>query len=106
MVKQSVYKTYSDPGHGWIVVKRAEVIRLGLLEKLTPYSYQRGDSVYIEEDGDAAAFCDAKKAHGEEFTFKHHNTNNRSRIRSYAGYNPGTGKEWVWGRNGDASGWK
>jgi hypothetical protein len=80
------YKYYQDPGHGWIAVKRAEVKRLNLEEKISSYSYQRGASVYLEEDSDASKFFAAKKALGEQYSFDSRHSNKSSPIRSYDSY--------------------
>jgi hypothetical protein len=64
-----IYIFHTDPGHGWLEVTRAECKRLGILEKISIYSYQRGNKVYLEEDCDAALWVEAKRAHGEEFKF-------------------------------------
>ena len=64
-----IYIFHTDPGHGWLEVTRAECKRLGILEKISPYSYQYGNKVYLEEDCDAALFTNAKTALGEKFTF-------------------------------------
>lgn len=47
---------FNDGGHGWYSVKREKLKDLGVLEKVSGFSYQRGDSVYLEEDCDAALF--------------------------------------------------
>ena len=44
---------FSDPGHGWLKVKKAELVKFGLIESISSYSYERNDSVYLEEDCDA-----------------------------------------------------
>jgi len=72
------YYYHQDPGHGWIAVKRKELERLGILDKISGFSYQNGDTVYLEEDCDATTFCNAKKEAGEEFELK----------RSYREYTP------------------
>jgi hypothetical protein len=59
------YRVTSDPGHGWLHVKRAELERLGLIHQISRYSYQRGETVYLEEDRDAGLFLAAKEARGE-----------------------------------------
>lgn len=53
-----IYTFHSDSQHGWLAVKRSELIQLGILEKISPYSYQSdtGKTVYLEEDGDADLF--------------------------------------------------
>ena len=59
------YIFHTDPGHGWLAVKRAEIVSMGLLEVISPYSYQKGNTVYLEEDNDMATFLDAYKGlHG------------------------------------------
>jgi hypothetical protein len=75
---------YSDPGHGWLKVPRSLVTRLAV--EVTPFSYQRGDYVYLEEDLDAGALVKAARAAGMTVTFNPQHTNRRSRIRSYAPY--------------------
>lgn len=53
----------SDPGHGWLLVKRAELAEAGLSEDdITPYSYQNGEILGLEEDVDAETFLAAYKA--------------------------------------------
>jgi len=77
------YVFHTDPGHGWLAVKRTELIRLGILDKITPFSYQSGGTVYLEEDCDAATFIEAKKRVGETVTFRYSNSPRRySHIRA------------------------
>jgi hypothetical protein len=45
---------HSDPGHSWYAVKRSRLEALGLIDKISACSYQRGDTVYLEEDQDAS----------------------------------------------------
>ena len=33
------YRFYTDPGHGWLAVKRQELIDLDIIEKISGYSY-------------------------------------------------------------------
>ena len=56
-MKDKIYKAHSDSGHGWLAVKRKELVELGILEKVSHYSYQRGATVYLEEDADCTLFC-------------------------------------------------
>lgn len=75
---------YTDPGHGWIAVKRAELERLGIAGRISPYSYQRGATAYLEEDCDASIYFAAVRAEiGREPDFVEKHTNGRSPIRSY-----------------------
>ncbi len=79
---------YSDPGHGWVAIKRDVLHMLGIANKITPYSYQRGKTAYLEEDCDASTLIEAAKAAGVELSFVHKNTDNDSPIRSYDSYRP------------------
>lgn len=76
------YRFYTDAGHGWLAVKRNELKELGLLSKISSYSYEKGNTVYLEEDCDASLFIAAKKAKGEEVAFVESHVS-RSPIRSY-----------------------
>lgn len=58
MTKQ--YKFYADAGHGWLAVKRAELVELGIIGRISKYSYQKGKTVYLEEDCDMSIFYRAK----------------------------------------------
>ena len=53
---------HSDPGHGWIAVKLKELLYLGIADKISTYSYIKGDTAYLEEDCDASLFFQAFKA--------------------------------------------
>lgn len=81
------YYFTEDAGHGWLHVKRAELERLGILNQITPYSHQRGKTVYLEEDVDAQTFLRAKEARGEPVTIVSRYCD-RSSIRSYAQFSP------------------
>jgi hypothetical protein len=53
------YTFHTDPSHGWLEVPRAALTKLGIEHKITDYSYQLGDRVYLEEDGDFSTFVRA-----------------------------------------------
>ena len=59
---------YTDPGHGWLEVPRSLLHELGIAEKISEYSYQRGDSVFLEEDCDYFLFYQAMKNARREYT--------------------------------------
>lgn len=78
---------YHDPGHSWAKVPRKTLHDLGIADRITAYSYQRGEYVYLEEDQDMATFLYAYRAHFScipSFTERH--TNRSSKIRSYSHY--------------------
>jgi hypothetical protein len=58
---------YSDPGHGWLEVPRSLLHELDIADKITPYSYQRGEDVFLEEDCDLSTFADAMEKAGRPF---------------------------------------
>lgn len=80
-------KFYSDPGHGWAAVKRDLLIDLGIAHKISPYSYQKGKTVYLEEDCDLYTFITALAVkRGMSVTFVTSRTDRRHPIRSYESY--------------------
>lgn len=68
--KEKVYIYHSDPGHGWLAVKFKELARLNILDKISPYSYMRGKTVYLEEDQDMGTFIQALKENNIEFKYR------------------------------------
>lgn len=87
---KKVFKSYSDPGHGWAAVKRKLLVELGIDKEITHFSFQRGQTVYLEEDCDLSLFVKAFTAkHGEAPQFVEGSyTNNQSPVRSYDRYRP------------------
>ena len=85
---------YEDAGHGWLAVKRSLLKALGIEKDITDFSYQKGDTVYLEEDADATCFWEALEAAG--FTPEQINAivvkksyREHSPIRSYDSYKSG-----------------
>lgn len=64
MKHNKIYKMYSDPGHGWMAVKRTELVELGIEDKISLFSYvsRSEKTVYLEEDRDMALFLQAFEA--------------------------------------------
>lgn len=84
-MKAKTYIFHSDPGHAWLAVKRKELVDLGLEDKISTYSYQKGQTVYLEEDCDAGLFIQAKRAKGIEIQYRD-SYQERTPIRSYDYY--------------------
>ena len=61
---------YTDPGHGWLEVSRADLGALGIAGNVSNYSYQNRDRVYLEEDCDATLYLEAAKAAGWRVTMR------------------------------------
>lgn len=79
----ATYNFYADPSHGWLKVRRSEISELGLTNRISSFSYQRKDFVYLEEDYDMKLFFDAK---GYDVDYRIHHTDRSSKIRSYNRY--------------------
>lgn len=81
------YDFIADPGHGWLKVKRKEVEALGI--HVSPFSYQRGEWVYLEEGADLYRFVKAKGALGESLQYRVRTAGERaSRVRNYESFRP------------------
>jgi hypothetical protein len=78
---------YNDPGHAWGKVKRKVLDNLGIADKVTTYSYQYKDNVYLEEDCDLPFVCQHLLLNTNvQIKFVEKNSNRDSRIRSYERY--------------------
>jgi hypothetical protein len=77
---------YSDAGHAWGKVKRQVLVNLGLADKVSTYSYQYKDNVYLEEDCDLPLLCSTLMALDTRIKFVEKHTNRNSRVRSYEHY--------------------
>ena len=86
-MKTKIYSYYSDPGHGWLKVSRKELIKLGIQNQISSYSYQRKDSVYLEEDTDMRLFVNTLQSTGIKAKYKEFCARMKmSKIRSYNHY--------------------
>lgn len=75
----------SDPGHGWLHVKRAVAKQImgKKFNQLTFFSYQRGQTIYLEEDQDANLFLECAKEKNIDIEISPKYTERYSQIRSY-----------------------
>jgi hypothetical protein len=83
---QTTFNYYQDPGHGWVKVPMALLDQLSIRDKITPYSYRKGDNAYLEEDCDLSTLFEAFKQRGIEPKLKSFHCNKQSKIRSYANF--------------------
>lgn len=82
---KKVFKFYSDPGHGWLAVEKNLLVKMGIADKISEYSYMKGETAYLEEDCDAAIFIKEYKRLGNEF--RHISVyHEKTPIRSYPRY--------------------
>ena len=98
-MKTLISQTFiSDGGHGWLKVSKDRLSKLNLLDKISSFSYMRGNFVYLEEDTDLSLYVDAllkieKVERGTEdylifmrrfwHLIKSSETRNSSRVRHY-----------------------
>ena len=87
MQKVKTYTLYNDPGHAWLKVPYADLVKLGIERAISPYSYMYGQSAYLEEDRDLSLFIIAMRKTGKEIKIKDVYTSKDSKIRSYRNYN-------------------
>ena len=79
-----MYLFHSDPSHGWLQVKRQELKDLGILDKISNYSYQKRGDVYLEEDCDYSLFVERMKELRRPFEIKEINSQAKdSIVRTY-----------------------
>jgi hypothetical protein len=62
------------------------LVKLGIADKISGYSYQRNDMAYLEEDYDAGLLIKALDSKGVKWVIKTAHTNKTSRIRNYNSY--------------------
>lgn len=84
--KHLKFLKFCDPAHGWIKVKKALLKELGIENKISSCSYQKGEFAYLEEDSDARKLFEALEEKGIEINIDVKNTNKSSKIRSYESY--------------------
>jgi hypothetical protein len=82
-----IFHTYGDPCHSWTKVQNSFLCRLlgpGWRNHFTPYSHERDEWAYLEEDEDHYRFSEVLAEHGIQPIFRFHDGGTRrSRIRSY-----------------------
>lgn len=82
---QKTFIVYNDPSHGWAKVPISLLSDMGLINKITTCSYQRGKFAYLEEDADLTLFMkEFRNQFKIEPKFKDMYSDKQSKIRSYA----------------------
>lgn len=79
----------TDPSHGWLKVPRALLASLGIVDKITIYSYQRGDFAYLEEHRDFGTFLESATAAGFTVKRRIRYADRPSRVRQYECFDNG-----------------
>lgn len=83
MKNQTTYTVFSDPGHAWGRVSLDELQRLGIVDRISEYSYMDTESglAYLEEDCDLPLFLDAKIKRAEPYNLDERHTDDDIFIR-------------------------
>jgi hypothetical protein len=89
MSKTFTVIVYNDPSHAWAKVRKDVLVNLGIADKITRYSYQRGDYAYLEEVCDLTTLCMALNERDTRIKFVEKSSTKDSRIRSYDRYEYG-----------------
>jgi len=79
-------KITADPGHAWAKVKKNDLVVLGIAEKISPYSFQRGEYVYLEAHRDLGIYLEVLEKLNIPFEVTETFSNRQSRIRNYPRY--------------------
>ena len=67
-------------------VAKSKLVTLGISDKISTYSYQKGENAFLEEDCDLSVLISALRVRGYEIKFNESHTNRQSKIRSYSTY--------------------
>lgn len=86
MSKEIKIKVFADPGHAWARFPKQRLVKLGIADKISAYSYQRGDNAFLEEDCDLSVLITALKERGYDIKFDENHANKSSKIRGYNSY--------------------
>jgi len=82
-MKKRTVKVICDPGHGWGSVAKKDIIELCIVDKITGYSYENGNRVYLEEDMDLNTFLKASEKASWKINLKESHSDRRSWVRNY-----------------------
>jgi hypothetical protein len=63
-MKTRTLTLHNDPSHGWLEVKRSDLIALKIEDQISGFSYEKGSKVYLEEDNDMTRYMEAAAAAG------------------------------------------
>jgi hypothetical protein len=86
MTKTIKIKVFGDSGHAWARFPKSRLVKLGIADKISAYSYQNGSNAFLEEDCDLSTLITALKAQDYEIKFDESFTNKSSKIRGYRSY--------------------
>ena len=79
-------KVFADPGHAWARFPKARLAKLGIADKISSYSHQKGTNAFLEEDLDLGVLVKTLRDQGFYIRFEESHTNRQSKIRNYDHY--------------------
>lgn len=85
-MKEIKINIFADPGHAWARFPKARLVKLGIADKISTYSYENGANAFLEEDCDLSTLITALSQKGYTIKFVETHTNKRSKIRGYNTY--------------------
>jgi hypothetical protein len=88
MTMHKKYKTHLDCQHGWMAVPLKDLNTLGIQDKISTSSKQKGETVYLEGDSDLGLFMDAAEQAGWEVQQESRNHDYWWPGRNYPSYKP------------------
>lgn len=77
------YTFFEDAGHGWLAVPIKDILKAGIKDQISGYSYIDRTRVYLEEDGDLSLFMNAAPAFNQKRSYSEN-----SKVRSLCDYKP------------------
>lgn len=80
------FNFYSDPAHGWLAVDKNLLRAYGVHKNISTYSYQSGNTAYLEEDCDAGQFLRELDRRGIAWKVNEIPSNGDSFVRGYRPY--------------------
>ena len=86
MAKTVAIKVFADPGHAWARVAKSRLVKLGIADKISTFSYMNGSNAFLEEDCDLTLLITALRNRGYDIKFNESHTNRYSKIRNYQSY--------------------
>jgi len=77
---------HTDPGHGWLEVLRADLVRFGIADSISQFSYSMGQVVFLEEDCDAPKYLEALRSRAIDYIIRDVHYNRDAPIRAMNPY--------------------
>lgn len=84
----------TDNGKSWVNAPLKDIVKLGLVDKISETSRMTKDRVFLDDETDSKLFLDALKASGvENIVFEEAKVAKESRIRKYFPFNAKAAQE-------------